>query len=172
MVGMEPMEPEWHWERISATGLTFPFLYGTRSLIEEIAVVQKMQRYCLSFALGHRLYAGSPHSIVIFTVPFGYEDCFIDSNEERVILLDRLRTYKNIKWKDESLTYACNANRSYNDEKFKQFRYYAGEIFNTLVRNILELHALTETLKPETRVLAGQCTSFEELHRCMLNAGV
>jgi len=169
MVGMEHTQGEWHWESLSATGPSFPFPYGTRALIEEIAHVQKMQRLFRAFSAGH-IHRFNRPEIILFCIPFVYHDCFIETAEQRVILMDRVRLFNNVKWKEEAL---AEAHRSGNfDLWFKQFKYYAGEVFNTLIRTILELQDLTEKLKPETRELAAQCESFDELHRRMLNAGV
>jgi hypothetical protein len=55
--------------------------------------------------------------------------------------------------------------------RFFELKSHADDIFKKCMENLLLLQALTEELKPETRELAQHCTSFEQLDRCMLDAG-
>jgi hypothetical protein len=93
--------------------------------------------------------------------------------------MDRVRTFYNFNWKRDIMTYitcnnakGCNANDFGPGSQFFTLKRNADDIFKKFMENLLLLQALTEELKPETRALAQHCTSFEQLDRCMLDAGV
>lgn len=167
---MSCTEQEWPVKVLSATGTPYPWPYGTRALISERELVQHMHNLSESFKYGYRLnhYVNDDR---IFTVPLSFEDCFIDSHDQRVILMDRVRTFYNFNWKRDAVAQNKNVAK-FAQEQILQFKRYADDIFKKLMENLMLLQALTEELKPETRAVTQQCTSFEQLHRCMLDAGV
>lgn len=165
---MSCTEQEWPVKVLSATGTPYPWPYGTRALISERELVQHMHNLSESFKYGYRLnhYVNDDR---IFTVPLSFEDCFIDSHDQRVILMDRVRTFYNFNWKRDAVAHAV---KTRHQNLLLSFKQQADDIFKKLMENLMLLQALTEELNPQTRAVARQCTSFEQLHRCMLDAGV
>jgi len=175
---MSSTEPEWPVQTLSATGTPYPWPYGARMLISERELVAHMHNLSGTFKAGHILnqYVGDHR---IFTVPFAFDDAFIDSSDQRVILMDRVRTFYNFNWKRDIMTYiTCNNAKGCNTMDFGPgslfftLKRHADDIFKKFMGNLLLLQALTEELKPETRAMAQHCTSFEQLDRCILDAGV
>jgi hypothetical protein len=156
------MEHEWPLHVKPPTGPEYPWPYDVEKLIAERELVQHMANVCASFEKGYRV-----KDKRIFTVPFTFDDCFIESHCERVILEERVRHFHNTEWRRDATTLAHA-----RPDFFMDLKTNAGHIFERLMENVMLLHALTEKLKPETRTLAGHCQNFAQLHRFMRNAGV
>jgi hypothetical protein len=136
--------------------------YGTRALIAERANVGKVLE--LSARMNYGWHYGGNYE-PIFKVPLSFHEGFVSNDNERLKLIDRVRTYHNFNWKRDVCTHAHPQVNSPDGGITKSEKHYA-----TLINNLIEMQALTEELKIETLALVVSCTNAHELEQAMLNA--
>lgn len=134
--------------------------YGTRALIAERERVRKVIE--LSARMNYGFHLGGNQEPV-FKVPLSFHEGFVSNDNERLKLIDRVRTYHNFNWKQE--VFHRPSINSPDAGITKSEKHYA-----TLINNLLEMQALTEELKIETLALVVSCTNAHELEQAMLNA--
>lgn len=132
--------------------------YGTRALIAERANVGKVLELSAQMRYG---WAYGPQPVV-FQVPLSFHEGFVSNDNERLKLIDRVRTYHNFNWKRDTSGTRIN---QMDGGMTPAERHY-----NKLINNLLEMQALTEELKVETLALVVSCTNAHELQQAMLNA--
>jgi hypothetical protein len=132
--------------------------YGTRALIAERANVGKVLELSAQMRYG---WAYGPQPVV-FQVPLSFHEGFVSNDNERLKLIDRVRTYHNFNWKRDTSGTRIN---QMDGGMTPAERHY-----NKLINNLLEMQALTEELKIETLALVVSCTNAHELEQAMLNA--
>jgi hypothetical protein len=148
----------WTEQVLSVEGPTYKWPYGTRALIAERKRVQEIESLRNVFMYGLRGNYPGPN---IFTFPMSYEEAFVSSDTQRIVLMNRLRKYYNFNWK-------CDA--KHFQGQFPARKMEADELFTKRIEDVLLLQGLTEELKPETLELVKRCTDFQQLLRCMLDA--
>ena len=151
----------WPVKAMSTEYLQFPWPYGARELIAERAKVQKVLQ--LSAQMNGGFCLGGTIDNVVFKVPLNFHESFVRNDEERITLIDRVRTHHNFNWKREVFA-RPSINSPDGGTTLTEKRYAA------LMDNLIEMQALTEELKPETLALISSCTSAHELQQTMLNA--
>ncbi len=128
MVGMDDV---WTAQVLSGAAADYRWPHGTRALIAERKKVQEMHGLHVALIRGE---VGNPYTDeLIFTCPVSFEEAFVDSDAQRIALMDRLRTYYNWNWKrdatarvakicgnvgDEYLLQQCRAVKSLVDTLF------------------------------------------------------
>jgi len=97
-------------------------------------------------------------------------DAFVDCSDKRNMLVDRAHQCFNIDWKLE--VQALSAQDPLDRDELSSVRYghyhMAEQHLYTLVDKIDEMHALYETLKPETADLIKRCANAVQLKKSML----
>ena len=168
MVGMDDV---WTAQVLSGAAGDYRWPHGTRALIEERKRVQEMQALCAVMAHGHFV---DHKDVSICTFAVSFEEAFVGSDADRIMLTDSLRTCYNVNWMGDATARVAQLTRNVGDEYLLQqcraFKRLADELFDKHVERVLLLQALTEELMPETRELVRRCTSFEDVLRCMLDA--
>ena len=169
MVGMDDV---WTAQVLSGAAGDYRWPHGTRALIAERKKVQEMHGLHVALTYGQ---VGNPYTDErIFTFPVSFEEAFVGSDADRIMLTDRLRTHYNVNWKRDATARLANITGNVGDEYLLQqcraVKSLADTLFDKNVERVLLLQALTEELMPETRELVRRCTSFEDLLRCMLDA--
>ncbi len=118
-------------------------------------------------------------------MPIGFHEAFVGSNEERVRLMDRLHILYDSQWKGhivaqhlQTFPRANDARGSWSLESRRvqwaaqvgQSHYYnlAKAKLAEHRESLLQMQALCEELKPETRELVTRCTHFEQLYLSMV----
>ena len=138
----------------------YPWPYGARVLIAEREKVAKVLE--LSARMNYGFHLGGNQEPV-FKVPLSFHEGFVSNDNERLKLIDRVRTYHNFNWKQE--VFHRPSINSPDGGITKSEQHYA-----TLINNLLELQALTEELKIETLALVATCCTAHYLQQAMLNA--
>lgn len=168
MVGMDDV---WTAQVLSGAAADYRWPHGPRALIGERKRVQEMQALCAVMAYGRFVDHDKP---TIYKFPVSFEEAFVGSDADRIMLTDDLRTHYNSNWKRDAtarVSKICgNVGNEYLLQQCRAVTREADELFDKHVERVLLLHSLTEELKPETRELAQRCKSFEDLLRCMLDA--
>jgi hypothetical protein len=168
MVGMDDV---WTAQVLSGAAGDYRWPHGTRALIAERKRVEEMQALCAVMAYGHFV---NHKDESIYTFPVSFEEAFVGSDADRIMLTDDLRTHYNSNWKREATARLANITGNVGDEYLLQqcraVKSLADTLFDKNVERVLLLQALTGELMPETRELVRRCTSFEDLLRCMLDA--
>ena len=137
----------------------YPWPYGARALIAERERVGKVIE--LSARMNYGFHLGGNQEPV-FKVPLSFHEGFVSNDNERLKLIDRVRTYHNFNWKRDTSGTRIN---QMDGGMTPAERHY-----NKLIDNLLEMQALTEELKVETLALVVSCTNAHELQQAMLNA--
>ncbi len=149
----------WPVKHMSTHYHEWPWPYGARELIAERAKVKKVlelrgQMNCGWFPGGHY----EP----VFKVPLSFDESFVRSDAERIKLIDRVRTHYNFNWKRD-----VSQNPHFMSPDGGMTPY--DRQYDKLIEIVLELHALTEELKPETLALVKCCGTLDMLQQSMLN---
>ena len=168
MVGMDDV---WTAQVLSGAAADYRWPHGTRALIAERKRVEEIQALCAVMAYGHFV---DHKEVSIYTFPVSFEEAFVGSDADRIMLTDSLRTYYNVNWKRDATDRVAKLTRNVGDEylqhQCRAVKHEADTLFDKNVERVMLLQALTEELMPETRELVRRCTSFEDLLRCMLDA--
>jgi len=118
-------------------------------------------------------------------MPISFHEAFVESNAERVRLMERLHMLYDFQWKNDivalhlqSFPEANDARGSWSLESRRaqwgaqvgQSHYYnlAKAKLAEHRESLLQMQALCEELKPETRELVRRCTHFEQLDLSMV----
>jgi hypothetical protein len=149
---------DWPVKLMSTEYSAYPWPYGARALIAERANVGKVLELSAQMRYG---WAYGPQPVV-FQVPLSFHEGFVSNDNERLKLIDRVRTYHNFNWKRDTSGTRIN---QMDGGMTPAERHY-----NKLINNLLEMQALTEELKIETLALVVSCTNAHELQQAMLNA--
>jgi hypothetical protein len=100
------------------------------------------------------------------------EDTFVDSDEKRDMLVDRVHHYFNMEWKLEVLALTSNLTDGLNAAQRQSQRviHYnlTDDHLHDTVNKIDRLRGLWLCLKPETVDLIRRCKSSSEIKKCML----
>lgn len=168
---------EWATKVLSSRTARYPWKYGTRALMAERERVAQIETLRFVFGWGyiHNQYKAMDR---LFTVPLSFQEAFVDSDTERIKLMDRVRTYYNFNWKRDATNELRSLNFPPHSEKrviaesnlIAVLKREADGLFKRRMEDVLVLQGLTEELKPETRELIRRCMSHEQLLRCMLDA--
>lgn len=156
---------------------SYAWPYGPGALIDERAKIAKILEVAHSIRIPQLEWPGiatyySDKGIGLLGMVIKPEEVFVDSDELRNILVDRVHHYFNIDWKMEVLAITSNPNDGMHAVKRQSLRvlhYQLTEehLYNT-VNKIDMLRSLYEGLKPETVDLIRRCTSHAELKRSMV----
>jgi hypothetical protein len=138
-----------------------PWPYGARELIAERAKVKKVLD--LSAQMNYGWFPGG-HYESVFKVPLAFHEGFVHNDDQRIALMDRVRTHYNFNWKRD-VSQNAHARVPGDGGTMSYDRHY-----EKVIEIVLELQALSEQLKPETRCLIAACASAHELQQAMLNA--
>lgn len=157
-VALLKRRPSWNDKRRycdDTTLLSFVWPHGTGELIDEL----KRVREILSVADKIR----PDDAMIQLEIDIAFEECFIDSHEMLIMLMDRLIDY----WNSHALQDILNLpDNSFDDvsTSYKQ----ANGLFNMTSDSLLHMRHLYEQLKPETRSLIKQCSGPVQLERSMI----
>lgn len=135
---------------------TFVWPYGTGELIDELKRVREI------LAVADKMQPSDQRPIPI-EVEMAFEECFIDSHEMLMMLMDRLTDC----WNSRALFDMCNLlDNSFESVSlaYKQ----SNNLFLTTSDNMLRMRHLYEQLKPETQSLIKQCSGPVQLERSMI----
>lgn len=171
-------ECDWTVQVMSADGSDYSWPYGIRALIAERKRVQEIEGMRWRFTYGYHRGGGHDVCTNLFTFPMSFEESFVRSDGERIMMMDRVRAYYNFNWKRDATADAHprlgNAFTADQQEHFKQrfraMKREAEQLYEKRIDDVLLLQGLTEELMPETLELAKRCTSSAELLRSMLDA--
>jgi hypothetical protein len=120
-----------------------------------------------------------------FGVPISFHESFVCSDDERVMLMFRVRKHYDTYWQPSIVATHLNAfpqsnpGHLQNEAAIKSAvsrwsdnvasQYGLATIFMTRhIETLLHMQALCEELAPETRELVSRCSSYEQLDRSML----
>jgi len=156
---------------------TYEFRYGPAALLEERRIVTSMFDLAHSIRMPVLEWPGlssffSHKGIGLLGMELSCEEGFVDSDEKRNMLVDRLHTYFNTQWKMEVLAITSNPNDGLSAEKRRSARvmHYAKTLDHLYasVDKIDLLRSLFDSLRPETVDLIMRCRSNTEIRRSML----
>ena len=131
---------------------TFVWPYGTGELIDELKRVREI------LTLSDKIEAARPIEIEI-----AFEECFIDSHEMLMMLMDRLTDA----WNSRALFDILNITDNSFDGVSVAYK-TANLLFQTTTDKFLRMRHLYEQLKPETRSLIKKCSGPTQLERSMI----
>ena len=151
--------------------------YGPGPLIDERATVGKILEIAHSIRMPQLQWPGlaayySNQGIGLLGMIMTSDEAFIDTEEKRNQLVDRVHHYFNVDWKMEVQAMTSNLNDDMSAGKRQSLRvvhYQLTEdhLYDT-VNKIDRLRQLFDTLKPETVDLIRRCSSHNEIKRSML----
>lgn len=134
---------------------TFEWSYGTAEFIDELKHVREI------IAIADKMQPGEAARPIEIEIAF--EECFIDSHEMLMMLLDRLTDAWNSRAQFDILN---NLDHSF-DGVLMAYK-TANLLFQTTTDKLLRMRDLYEQLKPETRSLIKKCVSPTQLERSMI----
>jgi hypothetical protein len=119
-------------------------------------------------------------------MPIGFHEAFVGSDAERARLIERLDMLYDTQWKNDIValhlqsfpeakdvrgSWSLKSRRSqWGDQIAKGHYYNIAKVMLVQHReSLLQIQALCEELKPETRELVTRCTHFEQLELSMLS---
>lgn len=135
---------------------TFVWPYGTGELIDELKRVREI------LAIADKMQPSDQRPIPI-EVEMAFEECFIDSHEMLMMLMDRLTDC----WNSRALFDIINNVDSSVDGVAVAYK-TANLLFQTTSDKFLRMRHLYEELKPETQSLIKQCSGPVQLERSMI----
>ena len=150
--------PSWNDKRRYCDDYTLPTFvwpHGTGELIDELKRVREI------LTISDKIRPSE--SMVQLEIDMAFEECFIDSHEMLIMLMDRLIDYWNSNTLQDMLHLPDNSFDSVSTS-YKQ----ANSIFNTTSDSLLRMRHLYEQLKPETRSLIKKCSGPVQLERSMI----
>ena len=134
---------------------TFEWSYGTAEFIDELKHVREI------IALADKMQPGEAARPIEIEIAF--EECFIDSHEMLMMLLDRLTDA----WNSSALFDVLNYPDNSVDGVSVAYK-TANLLFQTTSDKFLRMRHLYEQLKPETRSLIYKCSGPAQLERSMI----
>lgn len=155
----------------------YAWTYGPAALIDERAIVTRILEIAHSIRMPVLKWPGlasyySNNGVGLLGMMLSPEDAFVDSDEKRNMLVDRVHHYFNVDWKMEVQAMTSNPNDGMTEQKRQSVRsmhYHLTEdhLYDT-VDKIDRLRSLFETLKPETVDLIRRCRTTNDVRRSML----
>jgi hypothetical protein len=132
----------------------FVWPYGAQKMIAERKLVREI------LELGKEL--------PVWGHTLSFHDSFIETDSMRVDLLDRLYILFNAHSKKSAAEHLfSNSFGRFNERMTAMYRMYESAL-NAVDDKLLQMQAMYEELKPETRDLVNRCTSHEQLDKSML----
>ena len=135
---------------------TFVWPYGTGELIEELKRVREI------LDVADKMQPSDVRPIPI-EIEMAFQECFIDSHEMLMMLMDRLTDC----WNSRALFDVMNNLDSSVDCVAMAYK-TANLLFQTTSDKFLYMRHLYEQLKPETQSLIKQCSGPVQLERSMI----
>lgn len=153
----------------------YAWTYGPAALIDERGMVNKILEIAHSIRMPSLKWPClasyySNNGIGLLGMMLSPEDAFVDSDEKRNMLVDRVHHYFNVDWKMEVQAMTCNTSENMaNRKSVRSMHYHLTEehLYET-VDKIDRLYSLFETLKPETVDLIRRCKTTNDVRRSML----
>lgn len=179
---LDPMKGHSDWPgkalpSLDPTLQPFAWTYGSAALIDERGIVNRILEIAHSIRMPALAWPGlasyySNNGVGLLGMMLSPEDAFVDSDEKRNMLVDRVHHYFNVDWKMEVQAMTSNPNDGMTEQKRQSVRgmhYHQTEdhLYDT-VDKIDRLRSLFETLKPETVDLIRRCTTTNDVRRSML----
>ena len=134
---------------------TFEWPYGTGELIDELKRVREI------LDIADKMQPSE--AIRPIEVEMAFEECFIDSHENLMMLMDRLTDA----WNSRAMYDIINTPDKSVDDVSLAYK-TANLLFQTTSDKLLHMRRLYEQLKPETCILITKCSGPVQLERSMI----
>ena len=155
----------------------YAFPYGPAALIDERNLVCNILELAHSIRMPNLKWPSltayyNNQGIGLLGMTISSDEAFVDSEDKRNLLVDRVHHFFNVDCKMEVQAMTSNPNDGMSETKRQSMRvvhYHLTEdhLYDT-VNKIDRLRSLFDSLKPETVDLIRRCTTHKEIKRSML----
>lgn len=155
----------------------YPWPYGPGALIDERSIIGSILEIAHSIRMPNLKWPGlaayySSQGIGLLGMTLSSDEAFVDSDDKRNMLVDRVHHFFNVDWKMEVQAMTSNPNDGLSATKRESLRvvhYHLTEdhLYDT-VNKIDRMRSLYDSLKPETVDLVRRCATHNDLKRSML----